>query len=164
MERVAKRLTTENLNAIYASPRRRATEGAGIIAAFHTCDYEEDAGLRELSFGDFEGMTYDEIATRYPELYRRWMEAPTEVQFPNGERFAEMRLRVLQAFGAITRRREGQTIAIVSHGGVIRTLIAWALQVPDPCLFRLAQDYAAMNLLTLDDGIPMVCSMNVAAT
>ena len=88
------------------------------------------------------------------------METPAEVQFPNGESFPEMRARVLRAFDAIKRDREGRTIAIVSHGGVNRILFAWALQTPDPCLFRLAQDYAAINLLELVDGQPIVKLLN----
>ncbi len=54
--------------------------------------------LKEIDFGDFEGLTYDEIAGRYPDLYRQWMESPTEVQFPNGECFDDMRIRVFDGF------------------------------------------------------------------
>lgn len=164
MERVAKHLEPEPLTAIYASPLHRATESARILASHHPCGYGEDTGLCEVNFGDFEGLAYDEIAASHPEIYRQWMDAPTEVQFPNGEGFAEMRLRVLQAFEAILRHREGQTVAIVTHGGVIRILIASALQMPDQYLFRLAQDYAAMNLLTWVDGVPTVQSMNLSAS
>jgi alpha-ribazole phosphatase/probable phosphoglycerate mutase len=116
--------------------------------------------LREIDFGDFEGLAYDEIAARYPDLYRQWMETPTEIQFPNGESFSAMRSRVLRSFDTIQREREGQTVAIVSHGGVNRILLARALQMPDNCIFRLAQDYAAINLLELVDGLPSVGLLN----
>lgn len=163
MERVAGHLKAECLNAIYASPRLRAIESARIVASFHACGYEEEADFREIDFGDFEGLTYDEIAARYPEQYRQWMDSPTQVQFPNGESFADMRRRVLRGFEAILQRREGQTVAMVTHGGVIRVVIAWALQMPDMCLFRLAQDHAAMNLLIWVDGGVIVQSMNLSA-
>jgi alpha-ribazole phosphatase len=162
MERTAKCLRSEHFDAIYASPRVRTTESARAVALFHECGVQEDARLREIDFGDFEGLTYDEIAARYPELYRQWMEAPTEVQFPNGESFAAMRARVLASFDAIRERHEGRTVAIVTHGGVIRIVLSWALQMPDGCLFRLAQDYAAMNLLVLVDGVPIVQKMNAS--
>jgi broad specificity phosphatase PhoE len=74
-----------------------------------------------------------------------------------------MRLRVLRAFEAIRQRHEGRTVVIVTHGGVIRILLAWALEMPDSCLFRLAEDYAAMNLLAWVDGAPIVQRMNVSA-
>jgi len=160
MESTAARLQAEQVDAIYASPRVRTMESARILAGFHACGVLEDAGLCEIDFGGFEGLTYDEIAARYPALYRQWMDSPTGVQFPNGESFAAMRLRVLQAFEAIRRSNEGRTAAIVTHGGVIRILLAGALEMPDRNLFRLAQDYAAMNLLVWVDGVPIVQSMN----
>jgi alpha-ribazole phosphatase len=160
MERAADCLKAERIDAIYSSPRVRTSESARIVASLHDCACQADEGLCEIDFGDFEGLAYDEIAVRYPELYRQWMESPTEVQFPNGESFGEMKVRVLRAFEAIRKWNEGRTVAIVTHGGVNRILLASALQMPDACLFRLAQDYAALNLLTWLDGVPVVQLMN----
>jgi alpha-ribazole phosphatase len=160
MEAAGRCLQAERFDAIYASPRVRTMESARILASFHACACREDTGLCEIDFGDFEGLTYDEIAARYPELYRQWMDSPTEVQFPNGESFAAMRLRVLRAFEEIRTASEGRTAAIVTHGGVIRILLAWVLEMPGRNLFRLAQDYAARNLLVWSEGIPIVQSMN----
>jgi alpha-ribazole phosphatase len=161
MERTAECLKAEHFDAIYASPRVRTMESARVLTGFHKCGLQEDERLREIDFGDFEGLTYDEIAARFPALYREWMESPTEVQFPNGESFAAMRTRVLASFESLSERHEGRTVAVVTHGGVIRILLAWALQMPDGGLFRLAQDYAAMNLLAMVDGVPIVQRMNV---
>lgn len=160
MEQAAEYLRVEPIAAIYCSPRARALESARVLAAAQASPIEIVEDLGEIDFGDFEGLAYDEIAARYPDLYRQWMEKPTEVRFPNGESFPEMRVRVLSAFDTIQREREGQTAAIVSHGGVNRILLAWALQTPDHCLFRLAQDHAAINLLTLAEGIPSVQLLN----
>jgi alpha-ribazole phosphatase len=160
MAQVAEYLKRDPIAAIYTSPRSRAIEGARILGAAASCPIEVIEDLREIDFGDFEGCKYDEIAARYPDLYRQWMERPTEIQFPNGESFPEMRFRVLRAFDTIQREREGQTIALVSHGGVNRILLAWALQMPDNCIFRLAQSYAAINLLELADGFPCVQLLN----
>jgi broad specificity phosphatase PhoE len=159
MARVAEELKAEPVAAIYTSPQPRALESARIVAGGRPLDVVAD--LHEIDFGDFEGLTYDEIAARYPDLYRQWMETPTQVRFPNGETFSEMRVRVLKAFDAIRRERAGQTAVIVSHGGVNRILIAWALEMPDHCLFRLAQNYAARNLLALTGEIPSVQLLNV---
>jgi len=160
MMRVARYLASEPLAAIYSSPQRRALEGANLIARPHGRSCEVVAGLREIDFGDFEGLTYDGIATRYPDLYRKWMEAPTEVQFPNGEGFSDMSVRVFSTFADILRRSEGQTFAVVTHGGVIRVVIAQALQMPERSVFRLAQDYAAINLLAWTGGDPSLQLLN----
>lgn len=162
MARVAEHLRAEPLAAVYTSSRSRAVESARILAAAASCPLEIVPALCEIDFGDFEGLTYDEIAVRYPALYRQWMETPTEVHFPGGESFHQMRVRVLSAFDAILRRRDGQTIAVVSHGGVNRILLGWALEMPDHCLFRLAQKHAALNLLAIVEGVPILQSMNGA--
>ena len=164
MERSAECLRTECIEAIYCSPRVRTTESAQLVAAFHDCAPQSDEGLCEIDFGDFEGMTYDEISTKYPDLYRQWMESPTEVKFPKGESFGEMRVRVLRAFEAIRKANEGRTAAVVTHGGVIRIILASALLLPDASLFRLAQDYAALSLLKYVEGVAVVQLMNGGPT
>jgi alpha-ribazole phosphatase len=164
MERTAACLKAEPFDAFYASPRLRTLESARILASFHTCVCREDDGLGEIDFGDFEGLPYDEIAERYPTLYRQWMDSPTEVQFPNGESFGAMRLRVLRTLEAILKAHEGRTVAVVTHGGTIRIILAWVLQMPDRYIFRLAQDYAAMNLLTWTGGVPTVQSLNLTVS
>jgi alpha-ribazole phosphatase len=161
--RAAEYLASQPISAIYTSSLSRAVESARIIAEPSSTPIHIAPDLREMNFGDLEGLTYDEIATRHPEVYRRWMNAPTEVLFPNGESFSEMRVRVLRAFAAIQAETEGRTVAIVTHGGVIRILIAWALGMPDNCVFRLAQDHGAISLLTLTDGCPTVELLNYRA-
>ncbi|MBV9762825.1 MAG: histidine phosphatase family protein [Acidobacteriaceae bacterium] len=160
MRRVAEVARPGWFDCVYSSPARRALESARILAAAAGCAVRTAGDLRELHFGDFEGLTYEEAAARDPELYQRWMEAPTEARFPNGESFREMQARVMGAFEAIRREHEGETVAIVSHGGVNRILLAWALGMPDEKLFRIAQRYGAVNLLRMVEGTPVVEAMN----
>ncbi|PWU02391.1 MAG: histidine phosphatase family protein [Terriglobia bacterium] len=153
-------LRDEPIAAIYASPQRRAWDSARLLAGGRTCSCEAAPDLREIDFGDFEGRTYDEIATCYPDLYRQWMETPTLVQFPNGESFSAMRTRVVAEFARIRAGHGGQTVAIVTHSGPIRILVAWALQMPDQGLFRIAQDYGALNLMAWNENTPIVQLLN----
>lgn len=163
MEHVAEYLKSEPIAYVYSSPRSRAQQGARTLASSVSQPVEVVEDLREIDFGDFEGLSYDEIAIRYPDLYRKWMEEPTEALFPNGESFPEMRTRVLKAFEAIQCAHDGQTLAVVSHGGVNRIVLADALQIPDKCIFRLAQDYGAINLLAFMHGLPVVQLLNLHA-
>ena len=158
--RVAGFLHEEPLSAIYASPRRRCQDAALILAGGHGCCPVTLDALREIDFGEFEGRSYDEIAASHPDLYRQWMDHPTEIQFPGGESFAQMRERVVEAANALRRRHDGETIAIVTHGGVIRILVADALSIPHANIFRIAQRYAAINLIRYLDGIPSVELLN----
>ena len=160
MRQVAEDLGRERIAAIYASPRSRALESAEIIAAAASCPLEIVTDLREIHFGDLEGLPFHEIALRYPELYALWMRSPSQVRFPNGESFADLRHRVLRAFHIILQQHTNETICLISHGGVNRVLLAWTLEMPADYLFRLAQDYAAMNLLIVHREIPRVILMN----
>jgi alpha-ribazole phosphatase len=163
MAEAAQHLKAESASVIYTSPSARALESARILTTTQSCLLETIPDFREINFGGFEGLTYDEVAARYPNLYRQWMETPTEIRFPNGENFNEMQTRVLCAFETILRGREGQTVMIVSHGGVNRILIAWALQMPAASIFCLAQDYAAVNLISFTGGTPCLQLLNYRA-
>ena len=159
---VAAELLAEPLTAIYTSPSRRCRQAAEILAAGRRCPLEALDALAELHFGEFEGRPYDEIAELYPDLYRQWMEDPTEVEFPGGESFLKMRARVTEAAQMLRARHTGQSIAIVTHGGVTRILIADALAMPPANIFRIAQRYAAINLIQYFDDTPVVELVNAS--
>jgi alpha-ribazole phosphatase/probable phosphoglycerate mutase len=144
---IADALAPEPLAAIYTSPRRRCVQAAEIVARGRSCPLEPSEAFRELDFGEFEGRRYDEIAALYPELYRQWMEKPTEVQFPGGEDFAAMRRRVLDAAAGLRARHAGETVAVVTHGGVNRIILAEALGLDAAHIFRIGQRHAALNLI-----------------
>jgi alpha-ribazole phosphatase len=160
LEQVARDLATKDFAAIYSSPRLRARESAEIIALPHQCAVQVHEQFHEIDFGDFEGMSYDEIARRYPVEYQQWMSHPTEVQFPNGESFSTMQRRVLSAAQDLLATHAGETIAVVTHGGVNRILLAQALSLSEVNLFRIGQGYAARNLIQQVDDCLSVELMN----
>jgi alpha-ribazole phosphatase/probable phosphoglycerate mutase len=163
VEAVSQALQNELFTAIYVSPCKRAVESGKLLAHGHSCVVTLDERLHEIDFGDLEGNKYDDIAKSYPDIYRQWMKHPTETQFPNGESFQQMHARVLDAAHQLYRKHRGETIAIVSHGGVNRILLADALGIPNANIFRVAQRYAAINLLRLIDDYPSVELMNANA-
>jgi alpha-ribazole phosphatase len=157
---VSTRLQNEPITAIYVSPRARAVESGEILGQGRSCLVNIEERLCEIDFGDFEGKSYEEIAQTHPEIYRQWMEQPTEVQFPNGESFRQTQARVLRAAHDLYARHRDETIAIVSHGGVNRILLAAAMGIPDANIFRIAQRYAAVNLIVLVEDYPSIELMN----
>ena len=143
---------------IYASPRRRAVESAKIIQRSGQVFISEN--LAEIDFGDFEGKTYTELETEFPEIFRKWMETPTEVEFPNGESFARMRKRVLRETENILRKHKGETVVLVSHGGVNRVILAHFLKMQNADIFRLEQSYACFNVIDFYDDFPLIKKLN----
>ena len=163
MEVVARMLSHEPFAVIYTSPRLRCKQSATILSAVHNCPVETVDAFSEIDFGEFEGCSYEDIETRYPDLYREWMEHPTEIQFPGGESLDAMWTRVTEAASALRTRHSGQSIALVTHGGVIRILIAETLAMPREYIFRVAQRYAAVNLIWYFGMSSVVELMNFSA-
>jgi alpha-ribazole phosphatase len=157
---LARTLERIPLSAIYTSPRQRAVDTAAPLAAVLGLTSIVDDALCEIDFGDFEGQSYDAIERSHPDLYRQWMETPTRVQFPGGESYAALRVRALEALNAIRMRHNGGTVAVVSHGGVLRAMLAECLSIPDEAIFRIDQSYGAISIVDWIDTVPLVRLLN----
>jgi alpha-ribazole phosphatase len=159
-KKTAARLARENISAVYSSGLRRAIETAHILAEELRRDVTTIGALAEIDFGDFEGMTYEDIRQRYPEAFEHWMRNPAEAQFPNGENFTGMARRVNGALDLLLRRHRNESVAIVAHSGVIRLLLGQALSMPNDQIFRLSQDYGAINRIRYSEHGPIVELVN----
>lgn len=158
---LAARLAPLSIDAVLASPRRRTVATAEPIAGRHGLCVELVGDLREMDFGALEGRRYDDIAATMPELWHRWMTSPTEVRFPDGESYGDLRTRATAAMDAALGAYRSRTVLAVTHGGVVRALLASTLGMPDAHLFRLDQRYGALTVIDwYDDGTPVVRLVN----
>jgi broad specificity phosphatase PhoE len=149
-------LADHPLAGVYTSPLARALDTARPIAAAQGLEPAVLDALAELDFGEVEGLRYDEIEVKRPELFRAWMEEPARVRFPGGEGLADLRARVLPALAGIRARHEREAVAVVAHGGVVRVMLADALGLEDGALFRLDQAEGGVSVVDWLDGIPLV--------
>lgn len=155
---LAKRLSTETIHAIYSSDLSRAMNTAKAIAAFHSLHVQPDSRLRELSFGDWEGMTYEEMSAHSPELFDAWMKDALTVSTPNGETHQQLAERVQAAFNDIKAKHKDETILIVGHSGSMQTLLSltlgvdlsryWQFRISQASLSEMAmyEDSVVLNL------------------
>ena len=162
VRRTRRLLSGVPLATVYSSPRRRALESARLLAA-PRARVAVDERLREIDFGIFEGLAYDDIARRFPEKYEEWMKRPTDVAFPGGDTFAAMAARVRDAVDDLRRTHTGQVILVVSHGGVNRIALATALDLDVGRIFRLDQAYACVNVVDYFAHEPVVRLVNGVA-
>jgi broad specificity phosphatase PhoE len=160
--KLAQALDGVHLDAVYASPLRRALETATPLAVHRRLVPVVHEGLREIDFGEIEGSRYEEVEQGRPDLFRSWMSDPTGVSFPGGESFAEVRLRVLAAVEEIRARHRGGGIALVAHGGVTRAIVAASLSMPDEALFRLDQAYGAVSVVDWLGETPILRVLNAS--
>ncbi len=162
-ERISAALARQSFAAIYSSPSRRCLHLATILHGGRSCPLRLNDNFRELDFGAFEGRTHPENAAMYPAVYAQWMENPSEVQFPGGESLTQMRSRVLASLCELRTLHGGQSVAIVTHAGVIRIILGEALGISPRNLFRLGQRYGALSLLRYCADLPVVELMNAEA-
>ena len=133
-QRLAQALAGEEISAIYSSDLWRAWETALALADARQIGITADTGLRERNFGAFEGKTFGEVESTWPEQSRRWRRREPDFEPGGGESLLRFRERVTGAVRAICQHHAGEQIAIVSHGGVLDVLYRWAtgqeLQAP----------------------------------
>jgi broad specificity phosphatase PhoE len=92
------------------------------------------------------------------------METPTRVDFPGRESYTKGRVRALAALDAIRARHGGELAAIVSHGGILRAMLADCLRMPDEAIFRIDQSYGALSIIDWLDESPLVRVVNAQPT
>lgn len=121
---LAERVRGEGVSEIYTSPLRRALETAEIIAAVLGVPARSAQELRELSFGDWEGCSWDEIGERWPEQFARYGADRKNYAPPHGESYAEMLSRAKPFVDSLRSRPGGGTALCVCHSAVMRGLLA----------------------------------------
>lgn len=151
-------LAGEPIDRILSSPRRRAIETATPIGSARRVEVVLDERLRELDFGTFEGRTYVELERTEPDLYRQWMEHPTTITFPGGEGYGDLRRR---ASSVVAELPTLSSTAIVTHGGVIRVILAEMLGLPDRDVFRFSVDYSSVSIVDRFTDLDVVRCLNV---
>ncbi|MFF0829855.1 histidine phosphatase family protein [Brevibacillus sp. NPDC003359] len=122
--------------AIYASDLLRCIQTAEPLAATWGLSVIPVPALRELSFGEWELMTYDELMQTDPARATRWYDDPIRNRPPQGESLEELGMRVDSWLHSLLERASKEeasdTVVIVTHGGVIRWfLAAWLENKPD---------------------------------
>lgn len=129
MRAAAGALRSFSFDHLFSSPLRRAHEGAQIIGGNRSIHCLEE--FREIDFGWFEGLTVEEISSRYPQEFARWRSERLLAQYayPGGERREDFRARIERGvermLGAWDPGRYGGNALLVAHRGVIRALVSF---------------------------------------
>jgi 2,3-bisphosphoglycerate-dependent phosphoglycerate mutase len=126
-EELAARLARVSLDAVFASELQRALETARIVARSHELEVETVSALNEIDVGSWSGLTRAEAEQRFPAGYGRWL--ARGVGWDDGETYAQLADRAIGAVRRLAARHEGGRILIVTHGGVLRALLASATGV-----------------------------------
>jgi 2,3-bisphosphoglycerate-dependent phosphoglycerate mutase len=156
--RVGEALAGEQITAVYTSDLGRARQTAQSIAEVTGTPVVPEEGLRERSFGIFEGKTFDEIHQTWPDHAHNWRKRVPEWQPPEGgESLIQLRERVTRTLAALAARHPGEQIVVVAHGGVLDALyrIATGQDVNSPRTWELPNG-AINRLLWTPEGFTLV--------
>lgn len=157
---LAERFPVRQLDAIYTSDLDRAKETAECVGKRLGLTVCPEKAFRELSFGDWEGLTYQEISSRWPGEAEKLFTAPDELVIPHGETFQDLQKRALDKIYSLYEKHIDQTVAVFAHGAINKTILAGLMHIPLHYLWSLRQDNTAVNILRLDDGYVMVELIN----
>jgi ribonuclease H / adenosylcobalamin/alpha-ribazole phosphatase len=142
----------DGITAIVSSPLRRARETADAIAGALGLPVSENDNLAEIDFGAFEGLTFAEARSAYPDEFDAWISSP-EVAPPGGESFAALARRVRRGRDAIVAEHRDAAVLVVTHVSPIKMLVRAALDAPLTGIFRMHLDIASVSTLDyLGDG------------
>lgn len=150
MERVRAALNGETFAGVYASELSRAVEAAMIVGA--TTQVSRVAGFNEIDFGDWEGLTADEIQTRDPHGYACWIGNRGDFTYPRGESTAVLRARVVRALRDVLMQAPSGTLLLVVHKGVIRSIVAELLRHDDTQRHGIIVALASIHIVRQDNG------------
>lgn len=157
-EALGRRLADRSLAAVYSSPLERTRETAEALAAPHGLTPELDPDLNEVDVGVWSGRPFDELSSEADWV--RWNNARNETRAPGGEAMVEVQARVTRALERLRDRHAGQTVAVVSHGDVIKTAVAVALGLPLDGLQRFEISPASVSTLVVGDWGMKVHDLN----
>ena len=154
------RLAGRKFAGFYSSDLKRAFETAQAIGALVGVAPQAMASLREIFLGEWEGLTTDEIAKRFPKAWAAWVDEPDWDVVPGGEGAANFDARVAAALDDIFRRHQQGDVLVVTHGGVIQVALHRVVGRPSRGLFPFKIQNASISLLEKRDGRMLIGGVN----
>jgi len=161
MERLREMLSEAPLSAIYSSDMIRTRKGALIIGERHEIEHVEHERFRERHVGKWELMPFEEIRKVYPDEWSAWLGDIVNFCPPEGESLSQVAGRVLPALRDVLDSHEGGDVVLIAHGGVNRVILADAMGLDLSRVFRIEQNYGALNIIDYyEDGMSVVKLLN----
>ncbi|MGB4811644.1 MAG: alpha-ribazole phosphatase [Methylophilaceae bacterium] len=162
-QRLQIKLAEHQFDKIYASPLQRCYQLAKALCADESLNLihrhiQLDARLKELNFGDWEMSAWDAIPR---DQFDSWADDYANLAPPNGETFGQLHLRSKNFVDHLAVQSPGQHILVVTHGGLIRALVAEVLQMPLKRLFRISINHASVTQLEFKGEIPKINFLNL---
>ena len=162
LEFLSRRFRDIHIDKVYSSPLLRAYKTALAVAEPKALPVITDNELREICGGIIEGMKLSDIFVKHPALEDKWRHEFQNFAPENGEAIRDAYCRIWQAVSRIVAENHGKTIAIASHGGVIRSLLCRLVEGDIEKIGNIgfSTNTAVTKVVFDDNGSPTVCFIN----
>ncbi len=130
---------------IVSSPLQRCQRFAEELAEQKTAPLTVRSDLREMHFGEWEGLPHAEARQRFPQEWSQFWESPAEASPPNGEAMPDFCQRITSELDTIADDHQGQSVLLVVHGAVIRVMMCHFLGMPMGAMTRINVPYAGLS-------------------
>lgn len=154
---VVSKLSAVSPLAIYSSPLQRCSQLAAAIATHKNCEFQHDARLMELHFGDWELKSWNDVPRG---LIDEWADDLVMQAPPAGESFHALSLRTQDFFQEISLRHSGEDVVASTHAGVIRAMLSYALNLGLAHSLRFQIDYGSVSKITVGKAVTRVVYVN----
>ena len=148
VEKLRDRLASEKIDAVYSSDLKRAVATAEVICSGYQVDIVACPELREMNYGDAEGLTFQEINRRYPEMAKSIINFNLQLEFPGGESFEGFIERTIKFLDRLNAHAPSATILVAAHSGPLRVLVCSLLGIDQDHWWQIRCDNASLSILT----------------
>lgn len=153
-------LQLEKIDKIYTTTSSRTKYTVEEIAQERNIEIIEKDTLKEISFGDFEGLDFNEIKDRYPDEFQKMIDEGYNYRYPNGESLVDSYTRVVKEIKDIVNNNDNKNILICSHGGTIRNILTYLISNSYNYHWNFRIDNCSVTTLEIDEGFAVINNMN----
>lgn len=137
-------------DAIYTSPLSRCVQTGEAIARATGAKASVLPALADIDYGEWQGLTHDEVKARWPDAFRVWQQSPDLADIPGGESLAAVLVRAIGILQQLLQAHQGQTVVLVGHDSINRVLLLQMLGLPLSRYWRLKQNPCCLNEILVD--------------
>ena len=161
MKAAAEDLAGREMHAVYSSDLKRARYGGELLAELTNLPLRVEPAFREIDFGEWEGLSFEDVEARYPgEMKRRFSDMANH-RIPGAETITDVWNRVRGGLAQLRARHNKEHIALFAHSGVNRAILLQALGCGPEMIWRMDQDFGCLNVIDyFQDGLSMIRRVN----
>jgi alpha-ribazole phosphatase len=146
-KKIEEKIKGLKVDRVFCSDLKRSWQTAEIIFSNRTCKIIKNPHLREINFGIWEGLTYSQILKRFPAIYKKWLADPFSMDIPSGQRLSSFIQRIKKELRKIVNSNKKQTVALVTHSGVIRVILNTSQDIKRSYFWRLKINPSAVYII-----------------